>query len=50
MLTGSFRGATPLSHHLPLPLDKGKGDKGGWGYLSKNLKGVRALNNRLSVK
>jgi len=29
----SFRGALPLLYNLfPLPLDKGKGDKGGWGY------------------
>jgi len=29
ILIGSFRGTKPLSHHLPLPLVKGKGDKGG---------------------
>ncbi len=32
ILIGSLRGTKSLSHHLPLPLIKGKGDKGGWGY------------------
>jgi len=26
---GSLRGTKSLSHHLPLPLIKGKGEKGG---------------------
>jgi len=30
-----FRGTKSLSHNLPLPLAKGKGDKGGWGYYIK---------------
>jgi len=29
ILIGSFRRTKSLSHHLPLPLVKGKGDKGG---------------------
>jgi len=33
---GSLRGAKSLSHHLPLPLIKGKGEKGGWGYQVKD--------------
>jgi len=35
MLIGSFRGTKSLSHYLPLPLIKGKGDKGGWGFSTK---------------
>ena len=31
----SKRGFTSLIYSFPLPLDKGKGDKGGWGYLIK---------------
>jgi len=40
MLTGSLRGAKPLSHHLPLPLIKGKGDKG-----RRLFEGMGLLNN-----
>jgi len=29
------RDEVPLSQTLPLPLFKGKGDKGGWGYQIK---------------
>jgi len=29
------RGETPLFISFPLPLIKGKGDKGGWGYQIK---------------
>ena len=35
VLIGSFRGTQSLSHHLPFPLLKGKGDKGGWGLVIK---------------
>jgi len=32
----SKRGKASLIKPLPLPLDKGKGDKGGWGHPVKN--------------
>ena len=40
-IVGEFkRGEASLKKPSPLPLIKGKGDKGGWGYLIKNLKEV----------
>jgi len=36
----SLRGAKPLFRNpLPLPLNKGKGDTGGWGYQTKPCRG-----------
>jgi hypothetical protein len=34
---GRLRGAKPLFQPFPLPLLKGKGDKGGWGSLIISL-------------
>jgi len=36
------RGEAPLFNFLPLPLQKGKGDTGGWGYWKK-------LENRAKI-
>ncbi len=46
----SQREAKPLLYiHFPLPLIKGKGDKGGWGYQIKQPKAVRSINNFFSA-
>ena len=32
-MQGRLRRASSLFYKIPLPLDKGKGDTGGWGYI-----------------
>jgi len=42
-----LRGAyAPLLSFLPLPLNKGKGDKGGWGCWKKLENAVKIVPNR----